>query len=179
MIDPVLDLSIRLALALLFVMAAWHKARDRARFSATLRAYRLLPAWTVSPVSRLLPLFEACTAMGLLYAPTREAAVVVALTLLALYSFAIAANLVLGRREIDCGCFASSAPVPLSGWLLVRNGVLIAAACALLVPVRARVLVWLDLLTVVMTLLTVSVLWAAGRRLAATGPALRRIGGAR
>ena len=92
---------------------------------------------------------------------------------------AISVNLARGRREIDCGCFAASARVPLSNWLVVRNAVLIGAACLLLMPVRARTLVWIDGLTVVTTLITLSLLWAAGQRLAQTGPALRQLGGAR
>ncbi|MGB8222902.1 MAG: MauE/DoxX family redox-associated membrane protein [Polyangiales bacterium] len=179
MIDPVVELSIRLCLALVFATAAWHKALGGARFAGTLRAYRLLPAWMIAPVTWLLPLAEAAVALGFVYAPAREAAVLAAVLLLGLYTFAIAANLALGRREIDCGCFASSVRVPLSGWLLVRNGVLILAACVLLVPIRARALLWVDALTVVQTLLISSVLWAAGRGLATTGPALRRFGGAR
>jgi hypothetical protein len=117
--------------------------------------------------------------MGFLYTPTHEVAVFAAVPLLMLYTFAIAANLVRGRHEIDCGCFASSARVPLSGWLLFRNGVLIVAACLLLLPMRERMLLWVDLLTVVVTLIVLSVLWAAGQRLATSGPALRRFGGAR
>jgi len=179
MIDPVVELSIRLGVALLFAMAAWHKASDRVRFAATLRAYRLLPSSAVSPVSRLLPFAEACIAVGLLYPPAREAAVFAAVSLLVLYTIAIGANLARGRNGIDCGCFASSVRVPLSAWLLVRNGVLIVAACLVLLPTRARVLVWLDLLTVVTTLVVSITLWTAARRLASTGPALRRFGGAR
>jgi Methylamine utilisation protein MauE len=178
-IDPVIELSLRSGLALLFAMAAWHKAWNRPRFAATVRAYRLLPSSMVSPGTWAAPFAEAAIAMGFLYTPAREAAVFAAVPLLMLYTFAIAVNLALGRREIDCGCFASSARVPLSGWLLFRNGVLIMAACVLLLPARERMLLWVDLLTVVMTLIMLSVLWAAGQRLATSGPALRQFGGAR
>jgi len=179
MIDPVIDSSLRVSLALLFATAAWHKAADRRRFGATVRAYRLLPAWMISPVTWVLPFVEACTAMGFLYPPARGIAVFAALSLLILYTIAIGANLALGRRDIDCGCFASSTRVPLSGWLLVRNGVLMVAASALLIPMRARELVWVDSLTVIATLLVLSILWASAQRLAIMGPALRRFGGAR
>lgn len=179
MIDPVIELSLRSGLALLFAVAAWHKAWNRPRFAATVRAYRLLPPWMVSPATWGVPCAEAAIAMGFLYTPTHEVAVFAAVPLLMLYTFAIAANLVRGRHEIDCGCFASSARVPLSGWLLFRNGVLIVAACLLLLPMRERMLLWVDLLTVVVTLIVLSVLWAAGQRLATSGPALRRFGGAR
>ena len=178
MIDPVIELSIRLALAFLFAAAAWHKVSDRVRFGAVIDAYDLLPSWLVASAARLLPLVEASIAIGLLYPPSQDGAVIAAVSLFVLYTAAISVNLARGRREIDCGCFAASARVPLSSWLVFRNVVLIVAACALLIPVRTRTLIWVDGLTVAMALTTVSVLWAAGQRLAQTGPALRRFGGA-
>lgn len=177
MIDPMLELSVRLALAILFAVAAWHKLRDRSRFIATVRAYRMLPSSSVAPVAMLLPVAEAFVAIGLLSPRARELWALAAVTLLSLYTFAIAANLALGRRDIDCGCFASTAKVPLSGWLVARNALLILAAGLLLLPVGRRPLVGLDALTVAATLVTLMLLWAAGRRLAQTGPALRGFGG--
>ncbi len=179
MIDPVIELSLRLGLAFLFAAAAWHKASDRARFGATLRAYQLLPSWLVPALTRVLPLVEASIAVGFLYPPTRQATVFAAIPLLMLYTVAIATNLARGRRDIDCGCFASSARVPLSNWLVVRNAVLLVATAVVVMPIRTRPLIWIDALTVIATLITVCLLWAAGQRLANTGPALRRFGGAR
>jgi hypothetical protein len=178
MIDPVVELSICFGLALLFAAAAWHKVSDRARFGAVLRAYELLPSWLVGPATRLFPVLETSVAVTLLYPPTRHAAALAAVTLLVLYTLAISLNLARGRREIDCGCFAASSRVPLSNWLVVRNLVVIAAACTLLLPVWARALIWVDGLTVVSALITASVLWTAGQRLSQTGPLLRRFGGA-
>src|SRR5205809_721868 len=42
--DPVIDATLRTALALLFLVAAGHKLRDLGRFRATLAEYRLVPA---------------------------------------------------------------------------------------------------------------------------------------
>src|SRR5262249_56502321 len=42
--DPVLDLTLRTALGLLFAVAAFHKLQDRQHFAATVAEYRLLPA---------------------------------------------------------------------------------------------------------------------------------------
>jgi hypothetical protein len=179
MIDPVIELTVRAGLALLFATAAWHKVLDRARFAASLGAYALLPARLVSPSAWLLPALECSLAIGLLYAPTREPTAIASMALLAIYTGAIAVNLARGRREIDCGCFASSARVPLSPWLVVRNLILIAAAALLLVPVRARALVWVDPFTVVTAVVVLWLLSAAAQRLAQTGPALQRLGGQR
>ncbi len=178
MIDPVFELSVCFALALLFGAAAWHKVSDRVRFRAVVDAYDLLPSWLASPAARLLPALEASVAVALLYPPSRHAAAIVAVPLLSVYTAAIFVNIVRGRREIDCGCFTASSRVPLSNWLVLRNVVLIAAACILLLPIRGRTLVWVDGLTIATALITMSLLWAAGQRLAQTGPALRRFGGA-
>jgi uncharacterized membrane protein YphA (DoxX/SURF4 family) len=179
MIDPVISLTIRLALALLFGAAAWHKLSNRTRFIATIRAYRLLPDRLLPLAAWFFPAFELGIVIGLLYPPLTEAAVYAVVVLLSLYSFAIWQNLAPDGRQIDCGCFASSASVPLSGWLVARNIVLILGTCALVIPNRARALVWVDGLTVLAALLTLWILWTAGQHLASNGPALRRLGGAR
>jgi len=179
MSDPVIELSLCLALALLFSAAAWHKGSDRVRFDASLRAYQALPSSLVTPTTWLLPLAELTTAVALLFEPTRHGGALAAVCLLALYTAAISINLARGRRDIDCGCFASSARVPLSPWLVVRNVILIAAAGALLIPVRTRTLVWVDALTIVTAVVTVSLLWTTAQRLAQSGPMLRQLGGAR
>ncbi len=175
--DPIIELSLCLALTLLLGGAAWHKFADQTRFGATLRAYEVLPSWSVASATPLLPLIEALLALALLYPPTRRPAADGAVLLLLLYTTGISINLLRGRRNIDCGCFASSARVPLSGWLIVRNMALVLATCALLLPVRSRPLVWVDALTLTATLGALSLLWAAGQRLAQTGPLLRRLGG--
>lgn len=179
MIDPVIELTLRTAFALLFAAAAWHKVSNRTRFAASLDAYALLPARLVAPISLLLPALECALAIGLLHAPSREPAAIASMALLALYTGAIATNLARGRREMDCGCFASSARVPLTPWLVVRNLVLISAAALLVAPVRARSLVWVDQLSIATAVLVLWLLWSAALRLAQTGPALQRLGGPR
>ena len=178
-IDLVVAWSLRLGLALLFVMAAWHKLSDQPRFEAAVSAYDLLPKRASFLLSWVLPLLETAIAAGLLYPATQRAAAVAASAVLLVYTAAIAINLARGRRQIDCGCFASRSVTPLNGGLLARNAALIGAACALLLPVQSRALVWIDGLTLVMTLVTLSLLWTAAQRLSHTGPALRGLGGIR
>lgn len=176
MIDPVLTFTARAALALVFAAAAWHKLSDRTRFAGVIRAYRIAPRAWEAPVAWVLPFAEAFVALGLCYSPWRERAALTAIALLSLYTFAVAVNLAFGNRDVDCGCFASNVRVPLSGWLVVRNAVLIGAAALIALPVQPRALVWVDALTVAAALVTLSLLWSAGRRLAQTGPALRQLG---
>ena len=177
MIDPVIDIAVRGALALLFAAAAWHKLSDPVRFEATLRGYRALPDWALSPAAWLIPIIEAFIAAGLVFSGTRTAAALAGACLLGAYSAAIGVNLLRGRRDIDCGCFASSARVPLSPMLLVRNALLIGAAAIAALPASPRSLSWLDSFTITAALLGISLLWMATQRLAQTGPTLRSAGG--
>lgn len=179
MLDPVIAWSLRLALALLFVAAARHKLSDCHRFEATVRAYALLPSAAAQLLASFLPWVEVGIAIGLVLPFFHRVAAVAAAALLSIYTLAISANIARGQREIDCGCFASSAKVPLSLGLVGRNLVLIVCACLLVLPVGTRPFVWIDGITLGMTLVTLSLLWAAGQRLARVGPALRGLGGTR
>lgn len=178
-IDPIIAWSLRLGLALLFASAAWHKLSDLPQFEGTVRAYDLVPRLAAPILSRVLPFAELAIAVLLLHGETWGAAALAGSGLLLVYTCAIALNLVRGKRDIDCGCVTSSAKTPLSGALVVRNAVLLAACGALLLPVRARSLVWVDALTVIAALLALSLLWSSAQRLAQTGPALRSQGGFR
>jgi uncharacterized membrane protein YphA (DoxX/SURF4 family) len=178
-IDLVIAWALRLWLALLFVAAAWHKLSDRPRFEAAIRAYELLPMRGATSASWLLPACEGAIALALLVPAWQRHAAGAAVALLLLYTAAITINLARGRRRIDCGCFPSRSATPISGALVARNGGLVAAACLLLLPVRTRPLLWIDALTLITTLVTLSLLWGATQRLVRTGPALRRLGGLR
>lgn len=177
-LDPVVAWVLRSLLALLFFGAAWHKLRDRRRFESSVAAYRLLPDRWSKVASGLLPVAEVGTAIALLVPSLRTEASAAVGAIIFLYTTAIALNLARGRRDIDCGCFASSAHTPLSGQLIARNLVVFAAAMALLVPSKSRALAWIDGFTIAAAVAATSMLWVASARLARTGPALRPWGGA-
>jgi hypothetical protein len=63
----------------------------------------------------------------------------------------MAANLWRGRRQIDCGC--GGEVHPLSWGLVLRNGVLAAAALLVAGPTVERELEWLDGVTLVVGVL--------------------------
>jgi len=167
MIDPVVSVSLRCLLAVLFATAAWHKASDLRRFAATLEAYRLLPPWLGGAAARALPVAEVAVAVSLLL-PLYRWAALGAVAMLVLYSVAIAINLARGRREIDCGCFGPAAGVPLSGALVARNALLIGAAAIVSLPVGARPLVWVDAFSVIVAVAVTTVLWISFWRLSET-----------
>jgi hypothetical protein len=167
MIDPVVSVSLRCLLAVLFATAAWHKASDSRRFTATLEAYRLLPSSLGKMAARVLPVAEVGVVASLLL-PLYRWAALGAVGLLALYSVAIAINLVRGRSEMDCGCFGPAAGVPLSGALVARNVLLIGAAAIVSLPVTARPLVWVDAFSVIVVVAVTTILWTSFWRLSET-----------
>jgi hypothetical protein len=175
--DPTIDATLRLGLALLLGAAATHKLRDLARFGAVLAAYRLLPAALVRPAAALVPAGELAVAAALGGA-RGGAGGVAAAALFVTYAGAIAVNLARGRRHIDCGCGGPHARRPIGGWLVARNLLLAAAALAAAAPVRPRGLVWLDGLTIGGALAALAAVWLAADRLAAQAPGLARLRGA-
>jgi uncharacterized membrane protein YphA (DoxX/SURF4 family) len=157
-LDPLLHAVLVAALAALWLHAGIAKLRDLARLEGVIADYRLLPDALVQPASRALPVIELAVAAGLVAAPAREAAALVSVVLLVVYAAAVAVNLRRGRTSIDCGC--GDAPRPIHTWLVGRNAVLAAASLALLVPVGARALGWLDALNAAMALAAVVGLYA-------------------
>ena len=173
--DPVLLATLRAALALLFAAAALHKLRDRASFAAVLAEYRVLPGPLLHIGVWLVPALEAAVAVALAL-PGRLGPLGGAL-LLALYGGAIALNLVRGRRELDCGCLGPSLRQPISGALVARNAVLVAAALACLLPAAPRALVWLDAATIAAATACLALFWHGAHRVLALRPRLAALRG--
>jgi hypothetical protein len=173
--DPVVDKTLRGALALLFLVAAAHKLRAPAAFQAHLADYRLFPGRATQGLAAAVVAGELATGLALLAASLRETAVAAALALLCTYSGAIALNLLRGRRDIDCGCSGPGIRQPLSPWLLARNALVAAIALACLAPLRARTLVWVDTVSVLGGVGVLAALYAASNRMLANAPALARL----
>ena len=172
--DPVIDITMRAALALLFAGAVQHKLRDPRHFTATLAEYRLLPARLAPAAAVCVILAELGILLALVLRPAWGAAAGAAL--LGLYGAAIGVNLARGRRHIDCGCGGPAARREISGWLVARNGLAAGAALATaLVPVASRGLVWLDACTVVAATTMLAASWSASDHLLALAPGLARM----
>lgn len=173
--DPVVELTVRAALALLLLVAAAHKLRDPGTFRATLAEYRLLPDAVVPAAAGMVIGVELAIAAALLVLPAPG--LVATALLLATYAVAIGVNLARGRRHIDCGCGGPAARQPISGRLVARNLLLATAALAGLAPVDARPFVWVDALTVVAATAALATLYATLDRMHADAPALARVRG--
>jgi hypothetical protein len=113
-------LSIRVLVALVFLSAAFGKARHRLAFQGVVVNYRLIPEIAVPAFALLLPLVEATAAAGLLVAPPPWPEIGGA-ALLMLFAAAMGINITRGRRHIDCGCFQSALKQTLNWTLVARN----------------------------------------------------------
>jgi uncharacterized membrane protein YphA (DoxX/SURF4 family) len=120
----------RIALAIVFLAAAWTKMPWRqpaVLFAMTIDSYRLLPFWGVNLVARGLPWLELAVGLALLIGRgLRTVATIASLLLLGFFSLMVR-TYALGL-EINCGCFGPGERLgPLS---LLRDGSLLALALA-------------------------------------------------
>jgi hypothetical protein len=164
--DPVIAMTARLALALLFAAAARHKFADLPRFEAIVANYKILPARGVTLAARAALATEIALAATLPLPSTAALAGAAAAALLLAYAAAIGLNLARGRREIDCGCGGAD-DQPLRPALLARNGLLVVVAAACALPIASRPISALDGFTVVVGVSTLALLWQAGSQLLA------------
>lgn len=169
--DPLTQTVVALGLTLLFAVGAVTKARHFARFSAQLAEYRLVPERVVTLAAAIVTLSEALIALALPWPGLQDAASLTAAGLLLIYAAAIAVNLLRRRDYIDCGC--GDTPVLLTPWLLLRNGVLAAAALALTLPATARPVGWADLWLGLLALGVLIMLYQAWAQLLENASVLR------
>jgi len=166
-LDPALRAALRCALALLWLVSGRHKLHDPARFRDALAGYRLVPARFVHAVAAGVAALELALGFALLLPAAGPAPALATAALLGLYTLAIAANLVRGRRAIDCGCGAR--PQPLGEGLVVRNAVLVGIALLAALPATGRALTWLDAATIVGGAAALAALYAAADAALANG----------
>ena len=165
MLDPAFGYLIVTGIALLFASAAFHKLRARAQFTEVFVAYRVLPSALARRIAWLIPGVELGLAFGLLWPPTRPAAVMAAVVLLLGYAAGLGANLLRGRRDLDCGCGTARERRSIAPWMMWRNLLLAAALSAAVPPWSPRALSSTDAVTIVAGLIVAAVLYGAIDRL--------------
>jgi uncharacterized membrane protein YphA (DoxX/SURF4 family) len=119
-------LVVRYLLALVFVVAALTKLADRPGTRRAIVGFGA-PDSVADPLALALPAIELAAAMLLVHGPLAWWGSLLGLLLLLGFSGAIALNLFRGNAP-DCHCFGQLYSEPISGWTLVRNGVLAAAS---------------------------------------------------
>jgi hypothetical protein len=175
-LDPVIQISVSCALAVLWLAGAARKVTSFGEFGATVREYRVLPRTLALPSATLLIGLEIGLGVALLASVGRPMALIGSAGLLILYAAAIGLNLLRGRRHVDCGCTGPGLRQPLSGWLVWRNLALAAGALLILFPVKSRALLWVDAISIVATVGILAALYATLNRLMANARALPGLG---
>jgi hypothetical protein len=171
LIDPIIIKAIAIGLGLMFIVAAYHKLSEAARFRVTLLEYQVMPEALVAPASRIIPIVELLLGGAWLIGYYSQGLTAVASALLlGIYALAIGINIARGRVHFDCGCgFGGSSDNEqyLSGGLILRNLVLIGAALVTMLPVQARALGAGDYATLIAVLFATGLLFAAANQLLA------------
>lgn len=139
-------IAFRFALGTIFLLSGVAKLANSEAFEEAVREYRAVPESMSRRVARVVPPAETalgvCLVLGVLVRPV---ALVSAVVLLA-FTFAIALNLVRGRR-IACGCFGTISSREVSWFAVARNVCLIgfALVVAISVPTVLAVDGWIEL----------------------------------
>ena len=131
-----MTLALRMLLGAVFVYAAYTKLRHSwLLFALSIDSYQLLPAWAVFTLARTLPLLELTLGVLLIAGVWLRYLSIVATAILGLF-FSVMVISYFRGAGIDCGCFGVGEP--LSAKTLARDGVLLAAAVALVAYTRRR-----------------------------------------
>jgi len=157
--DPLLELTVAWALAVLFAASTAHKLAALAEWPGVVRNYRLLPEALTATFAGALLVAGALTAAALLWPPTRRIGACAAAAQLIVFAAAIAINLRRGRTSIDCGCFGSRLRQGISAWMVARNLALASLALSMLLAATPRELTALDIATALAVVATLSFLY--------------------
>jgi uncharacterized membrane protein YphA (DoxX/SURF4 family) len=132
----VLSKLLRLVLGAVFIYAAYTKLRQSwLLFALSVDSYQLLPEMAVLGVARTLPWLELALGILLIAGVWLRYLSIAAAGILGLF-FTIMVVQYFRGAGIDCGCFGVGEP--LSAKTLARDGVLLAAALALVASTWRR-----------------------------------------
>jgi len=97
----------RISIGVIFLYAGISKAGDPAGFAVAIGNYQILPQWAVNPAAIIMPWLEIMLGVTLLLGFWIEGGSLFASVLFAVFSLALAFNLIRGL-DISCGCFSAS-----------------------------------------------------------------------
>jgi putative oxidoreductase len=131
---PRVTLALRVLLGAVFIYAAYTKLRQSwLLFALSIDSYQLLPEWAVFALARTLPALELILGVLLIAGVWLRHLSIAAAAILGLFFSVMIVSYFQGAG-IDCGCFGVGEP--LSAKTLARDGVLLAAAIALVIYTR-------------------------------------------
>jgi len=148
-VDPVLALTAACTVAGIMIASAIPKLRGLAYFEEIVVEYRILPEALARLLGRALPWIELLAALGLISPISRMPAAQILGALVIGFGCAIAVNLLRGHTRIDCGCGVTEGISELNWLMLGRNVFLLTLLVISVSASKARVLILMDALTVV------------------------------
>lgn len=157
--DPLINLTIALAMATLCGGSAVHHLAGWAEWPEIVRNYRLMPTSMTRVVAAAIPVLESMAAAALLWPRTRHLGALAAAVLLSMFALALWINIRRGRSHIDCGCFGVRLRTGLSRGMAWRNLALAALALSLLTPVTARTVSPPDVVAALISVATLALLY--------------------
>jgi len=157
MVDAIVVYSLVAGLVVILLLGALDKWCNLAAFEQAVSGYQLLSETLVKPFALCFVAAESLAALALLWPAYRPFGAALALAVVGAASGGIGLNLARGRRDVDCGCGGlGHSAHGLSGWLLLRNALLLLAALLVLAGMpTGRVLTWFDGVTFVGTTLAI------------------------
>ncbi len=113
-------LVFRLALAGIFLFAAFPKLLDPVSFARDIDNYRMLPDAVIGPLSLMLPVAEIVIGLALITGVYARGASITAGLMLVGFAAGMVQAIVRGI-DLDCGCFGHFAEAQVSWWTVARN----------------------------------------------------------
>ena len=128
---------LRMALGMVFLVAAWDKIVDPMAFAKIIRNYQILPDMAVSAVALTLPWIEVVVGMCLLTGFAARGAALSCCLMMAVFLSAMAWAQHKGIAT-QCGCFTTKADDSISMATFIRDGSIMALALLVAVDVFVR-----------------------------------------
>ncbi|MCH9031916.1 MAG: DoxX family membrane protein [candidate division Zixibacteria bacterium] len=116
--NPQLILLLRLAVAGIFIYAAYSKILDPAAFAKSVNNYHIIPGPAVNIFALTLPWIELVAGLGILLGFWRRASSLLINLMLVVFTMAVLIAISKGIN-IDCGCFTQNPEVAGDMWGVV------------------------------------------------------------
>ncbi len=124
---PAVVRTLQAITGLIFLVAGLSKIADPAAFAQQIHNFRIAPIATENLLAMTVPWIEIVAGLALVAGIRSRAAAVLATTMLAAFTLAVAAAWVRGL-DFECGCFGKATASRIGGVKLLENLAMIAIA---------------------------------------------------